>query len=45
LRKTTLFVVVLVAFTNKLEDLLPLMPADIVALDGAAPCKLVRIGG
>jgi|ERR1019366_8445485 predicted nuclease of predicted toxin-antitoxin system len=44
LRKTTLVVVVLVALTNKLEDLLPLVPAVLVALDGTAPGKLVRIG-
>jgi predicted nuclease of predicted toxin-antitoxin system len=44
LRKTTLFIVVLVALTNKLEDLLPLMPAALVALDSATPGKLERIG-
>ena len=44
LRKTTLVVVVLVALTNKLEDLPPLVPAVLVALDGTAPGKLVRIG-
>ena len=44
LSKTTLFVVVLVALTNKLEDLLPLVPAVLVTLDGATPGKLVRVG-
>jgi predicted nuclease of predicted toxin-antitoxin system len=44
LRKAQLFVVVLVALTNKLEDLLPLVPAVLVALKSSAPGRLVRIG-
>ena len=41
LKKSGLFIVVLVAFTNKLEDLLPLVLA---ALNGFAPGKLIRVG-
>jgi hypothetical protein len=43
LRKAELFVVVLVAPTNKLEDLLPLIPSVLIALKNAAPGRLVRI--
>ena len=44
LRKAQLFVVVLVAATNKLEDLLPLVPAIIASLDRSAPGRIVRVG-
>ena len=44
LKKAELFVVVLVALTNKLEDLLPLVPSVLVALKDPVPGKLVRIG-
>ena len=44
LKKTDLFVVVLVALTNKLEDLLPLVPSVLVALKGSGRGRLVRIG-
>ena len=44
LKKAELFVVVLVALTNKLEDLLPLVPLILVALKGSALGRLVRIG-
>ncbi len=44
LKNAALFVVVLVALTNKLEDLLPLVPAVMAALESCTPGKLVRIG-
>jgi predicted nuclease of predicted toxin-antitoxin system len=44
LKKAELFVVVLVAVTNKLEDLLPLVPSVLVALKDSAPGRLIRIG-
>jgi hypothetical protein len=44
LKKAELFVVILVALTNKLEDLLPLVPSVLVALENPTPGKLVRIG-
>ena len=44
LKKAELFVVVLVALTNKLEDLLPLVPSVLVALKDSASGRLVRIG-
>ena len=44
LKKAELFVVVLVALTNKLEDLLPLVPPVLVALKDPVPGRLVRIG-
>jgi hypothetical protein len=44
LKKAELFVVVLVALTNKLEDLLPLVPSVLVALRDSASGRLVRIG-
>lgn len=45
LKKAELFVVVLVAPTNKLEDLLPLVPSVLLALkDDSAPGRLIRIG-
>ena len=44
LKQAELFVMVLVAFTNKLEDLLPLVPAVLVALKDSASGRLVRIG-
>ena len=43
LKKAGLFVVVLAALTNKLEDLLPLVPSVLVALKDSAPGRLVRI--
>ena len=45
LKQGELFIVVLVALTNKLEDLLPLVPSVLVALEGSAPGQLVRVGG
>jgi predicted nuclease of predicted toxin-antitoxin system len=44
LKKAPLFVVVLVAHTNKLEDLLPLIPQVLVALEKCNVGELVRIG-
>jgi len=45
LKNSELFVVVLVARTNRLEDLLPLIPSVLSALEVCAPGKLVRVGG
>jgi Domain of unknown function (DUF5615) len=46
LKKAELFVVVLVAPTNKLEDLLPLVPPVLLALkDDSARGRLIHIGG
>ena len=44
LRDSSLFFVVLVVRRNTLEDLLPLIPAVLSAIDGAQPGRLVRIG-
>ena len=44
LKKTEMFVLVLVAVTNTLEDLLPLLPAALNALKDASPGRLIRIG-
>ena len=38
-------VVVLSARTNRLEDLLPLVPGIMVALEGLLPGQFVRVGG
>ena len=43
LKQTELFVVVLVALTNKLEDLLPPVPSILVALKASAPGRLIRV--
>ena len=43
LKASELFVVVLVALTNKLEDLLPLVPSVLGALLDSTPGRLVRI--
>lgn len=44
LKGSTLFVVVLRARSNALEDLLPLVPAALAALSRAEPGIIVRIG-
>ena len=44
LKKAEISVVVLVALTNKLEDLLPLVPSVLAAFKDAAPGRLIRIG-
>lgn len=38
-------VVVLVAFNNRIESLLPLVPELLAALDGLPPGRLVHVGG
>lgn len=43
LERAEVFVVVLVALTNKLEDLLPLVRSVLVALKDSTPGSLVRI--
>jgi hypothetical protein len=43
LKKADLFIVVLVALTNKLEDLLPLVPSVLAVLKHPAPGRLVRV--
>jgi predicted nuclease of predicted toxin-antitoxin system len=44
LKKAELCVVLLVAPTNKLEDLLPLVPSVLVALKDCTTGRLIRIG-
>ena len=44
LRNTELFIAVLVARANKLEDLLPLVPSLLKALNDAKPPTIIRIG-
>lgn len=45
LAQATIAVMVLIAPTNKLDDLLPLVPAILAALPTAAPGRVVRVGG
>ena len=45
LKNSRLFIVVLVAASNALEDLIPLVPAALAAMDKPRPGQVVRIGG
>jgi hypothetical protein len=44
LRASHLFVVVLVAISNKLEDLLPIVPAALAAMADHKPGQIFRVG-
>jgi predicted nuclease of predicted toxin-antitoxin system len=44
LTKSEMFVVVLIALTNKLEDLIPLVPSALAVIQAGDPGRLVRIG-
>jgi hypothetical protein len=45
LRNSRLFIVVLIAASNALEDLLPLVPAALTAMQEPQPGRVLRING